>query len=213
MVGSRVTKRVSITTRTTAVCLLVLGAAVPAHAHHGVDNAYQNPGLDDCRQGSPRQDVCRADNATHTWFLSNGYSSSFLNAAVSSMNDWGTTDLNTARDTSLSYLETDVHFWPDNTLTDTNTLANTDCLTAVNWLRCGAYQVRVRPDVYQGGYNLAKAVVCHETGHTIGLLHGNQSNPQVANQNLDLGCMRTQPLDGQMRFIGEHNLWEADRMY
>lgn len=101
----------------------------------------------------------------------------------------------------------------DNALTGTNTLANTDCLTAVNWLRCGAYQVRIRPDVYQGGYNLAKAVVCHETGHTIGLLHGSQTNPQVSNKNANLGCMRTEPLTGEMRFIGEHNLWEADRMY
>lgn len=133
------------------------------------------------------------------------------------MSDWGTTDVNTVRETTLSYLETDVHFWQDSALAGTNTLANTDCLVAASWLKCGAYQVRLRPDVFQGTYNLAKAVVCHETGHTLGLLHGADSidgnGERVSNQSAALGCMRTAPLTGGMRFIGDHNIWEVNRIY
>jgi hypothetical protein len=209
--GSRPSKKLSAAIGIAA--LMLVGSSLPSGADHGIDNAFKNPGQPDCRQGSPRWDICRADNATHTWFLAGGYSSNFFNAAVSSMNDWGTTDINTVRETTLSYLETDVHFWQDSALAGTNTLANTDCLVAVDWLRCGAYQIRVRPDVYQGTYNLAKAVVCHETGHTLGLLHGADSNPQVSNQSTALGCMRTAPLTGDMRFIGDHNIWEANRIY
>lgn len=165
--------------------------------------------------GSPRQDVCRADNSAHTWYISTGYSSRMLDAAISAMNAWGhtDTDLSVYRDTTLSYLETDIHFWSDAALVGTDTLANTDCLAAVDWLRCKAYQVRVRPDVYTGGYNLAEAVVCHEAGHTLGLLHGLESSPVVSNQNVNLGCMRTEPLTGNMRSRGAHNVWEINRVY
>lgn len=198
---------------TVAVALVLAVSSTAARGDHGVDNMYRNTGQPDCRQGTPRWDVCRADNTAHSWYLSSGYSNDMLNASISAMSGWGTSDINTVRETSLSYLETDVHFWSDSSLTGTNTLANTDCLRAMDWLRCNAYQVRTRPDVYTGDYNLAKAVVCHEAGHTLGLLHGSESVPQVSNQQAELGCMRTNPLTGDMRFPGSHNIQQLNSAY
>jgi hypothetical protein len=195
--------------------VLLLGGSTAAQGDHGVDNMYKNTGQPDCRAGSPRQDVCRADNLSHSWFISSGYSTTMLDATISAMGGWGHTDIdmNTVRETSLSYLYTDIHFWSDTSLTGTNALGNTDCLTAIDWLRCGAYQVRIRPDIYTGGYDLAKAVVCHEAGHTLGLLHGSQSVPVTSNQSVELGCMRTAPLTGDMRFRGTHNIWQINSAY
>lgn len=195
-----------------AMLLFTVPASITS-ADHGVDSMYRNPGQDNCREGIPRQDVCRADNINHTWFLSPGYSADMLNASVSAMNSWGTTDVNTFRESSLSYLVTDVHFWPDPALQGTTTLGNVDCLKALDWLRCNAYNARIRPDVYTGGYNLAKAVICHEAGHTLGLLHGSDSVPQVSDQQAAMGCMRTDPLTGAMRFPGTHNLHQLNSAY
>lgn len=196
----------------TAIVVLVVSGALTARSDH-VDSMYRNPGQPDCREGSPRQDVCRTDDTDYTWYLNSGYSADMLNAAISAMNGWGTTDVNVRRESSLSYLITEAHFWPDTSLSGTSTLGNTDCLVAVGRTRCGAYQVRIRPDVYSGGYNLAKALICHEAGHTLGLLHGGQANPGLSNQNATLGCMRTQPLTGDMRFPGPHNIAEINRSY
>jgi hypothetical protein len=34
-------------------------------------------------------------------------------------------------------------------------------------------------------------LVCRETGHAVGLVHGASSDPQLADNNSDLGCMGT----------------------
>lgn len=70
-----------------AMLLFTVPASITS-ADHGVDSMYRNPGQDNCREGIPRQDVCRADNINHTWFLSPGYSADMLNASVSAMNSW-----------------------------------------------------------------------------------------------------------------------------
>lgn len=64
---------------------------------------YRNTGQPDCRAGTPRWDVCRADNITHTWFMAGGPSAAFRSGATSAMTVWGDyTDINTVQESSLS---------------------------------------------------------------------------------------------------------------
>lgn len=44
---------------------------------------------------------------------------------------------------------------------------------------------------FDSGYAITKASSCHETGHAVGLVHGQDSYPVLTNVDSQLGCMRT----------------------
>ncbi|WP_162801962.1 hypothetical protein [Ornithinimicrobium murale] len=123
------------------------------------------------------------------------------------------TDINPVHDSTLSYLETDMHLWIDSSL-PANTWGNVDCLKAQDFLRCNSYNVRINSVLNNNtiGYNATKALVCHEAGHTVGLLHGNEAVPWRANDHAELGCMVT-PIDGDLRGLGDHNNHQINSAY
>jgi hypothetical protein len=55
------------------------------------------------------------------------------------------------------------------------------------------------------------ALGCHETGHSVGLLHGKWSDPVTDNQDPVLGCLRS-PADHYWE-LGSHNLAEINATY
>lgn len=186
-------------------------AAPPAASHHGVDNMFKNSGDADC--GPSGSHVCRADNLTHTYYYQS-FSSRLTNATESAMTSMGYyTDINVSKESSLSYLETDMYLWIDNSL-PAGIWGNVDCLSEVNYLRCRAYNVRIDPVLNDGtvGYNATKALVCHEVGHTVGLLHGVDAVPAQGNGDNDLGCMVT-PIEGALRTLGAHNNQQINAAY
>jgi hypothetical protein len=70
-----------------------------------------------------------------------------------------------------------------------DTVGETYCNEAISSARCGQTYIRYA-DTFAIDFNL----VCHETGHAVGLLHGNQSegtpwNTPVSNQDPTMGCM------------------------
>lgn len=46
---------------------------------------------------------------------------------------------------------------------------------------------------------------CHETGHAVGLLHGMDGSPQLANNNTALECMMTPLQTSGSNILGTHN--------
>ena len=85
-------------------------------------------------------------------------------------------------------------------------LGETWCTHAASAIRCDQHVVR-----FQAGIPLRPSVVCHETGHAVGLTHGHEAEPRVPNDDPALGCMRT-PDSGDGTY-GAHNLAEINHTY
>ncbi|WP_402372975.1 hypothetical protein [Isoptericola rhizosphaerae] len=56
--------------------------------------------------------------------------------------------------------------------------------------RCDQQYVDILPGNYQ------KKVICHESGHAVGLLHGSEASPKLSRGDDRLGCMQTPVPDG-----------------
>jgi hypothetical protein len=54
--------------------------------------------------------------------------------------------------------------------------------------------------------------ICHETGHAVGLLHGDLSHPKVGNTEGVLGCLMTPSVSG-VDFLGAHNVGQINSTY
>jgi len=57
-----------------------------------------------------------------------------------------------------------------------------------------------------------RGLVCHETGHAVGLLHGANSWPTTSNTSSKLGCMRT-PFDPSVYVLGPNNVTQIKDTY
>ena len=51
---------------------------------------------------------------------------------------------------------------------------------------CDQTYIRIR-----GAGSYTRGLACHETGHSVGLLHGQNASPRTSNTDNDLGCMVT----------------------
>lgn len=56
------------------------------------------------------------------------------------------------------------------------------------------------------------AIACHETGHTVGLLHGDNAIPTVPNQTGSLMCMKKTVSSADYP-LGSHNAAQIDTVY
>jgi hypothetical protein len=65
------------------------------------------------------------------------------------------------------------------------------CITRATTKRCDHAHIGFDPDVIDS-YSDAKLQTgaCHETGHSVGLLHGSDADPSMGDNNSVLGCMR-----------------------
>jgi hypothetical protein len=118
------------------------------------------------------------------------------------------TDLYTNYDSSPSYsgsAETDI-IYQESTDLPSGTIGVTWCDNAVDTVRCDQHYVRTIAG------NPSHAVICHETGHSVGLTHGSDAYPRVASDSTtSLGCMRT-PLTSDTT-LGAHNVSEINATY
>ena len=57
-----------------------------------------------------------------------------------------------------------------------------------------------------------KSVACHETGHSVGLTHGQDAYPVMANSNDVLACLQT-PLAQVVPTLGTHNTQHINANY
>ncbi|BCL21567.1 reprolysin-like metallopeptidase [Streptomyces tuirus] len=54
--------------------------------------------------------------------------------------------------------------------------------------------------------------ICHETGHAVGLTHGQEASPRVAQDDSRLACMRNYRV-AEWRDLGSHNTATINAMY
>lgn len=166
-------------------------------------------GWADCYASAP----CQADNANHTVYVS-ALGPRFQTAVEASLNlSYATTDL-TISYTSEPSSSTDVKYGYG-TL-PRNVGGQTYCLDAQSSAVCGQFRIVFDADnvcAFGCSNNFLRAIACHETGHTVGLLHGEDALPPVRNTDIRLGCLRTPLSEGDTYALGQHNATEINYTY
>jgi hypothetical protein len=188
-----------------ATVAVLLCAPAPAPATH-YDNMFPtgNTSFSTCADSSPGGPFCQTDNATLTVHRQSSLSAASKdNIAWTLNNSWDTTDLNVSYDSTPAYsgtAETDIVYQRNDAAVEAGKDGIAWCNDAVSTFRCDQHYV---------AFDLAtapRALACHETGHAVGLTHGNNANPTVDAQASSLECMRN-PLtySGADNFVGAHN--------
>lgn len=186
---------------------LSLAAWPPAVAAPVTDNLvpiFSGPGSKHCDndpEGGDGKVTCKTDNATVTWYMDSGGTYELeepdrvaVRAAMN--NEFEPTHLDTVYDTTPTFsgtAETDIVYQEGSDKLDDAVDGVTWCENAVDssttdW-RCDQQYVRIR-----GNGHYTPGLVCHETGHAIGLVHGPSGNPSLPKGDNRLGCM-TDPVE------------------
>lgn len=84
----------------------------------------------------------------------------------------------------------------------------TGCNDPVSTYRCDQQYVRIKG---AGPYH-RDGLVCHETGHAVGLTHGEDAYPSVSNQRYALRCMRD-PVYDYNDILGSNNKQNINETY
>lgn len=195
-----------------ALALLVLiGSlvAAPSAVAQSYDSMYKTSNANwDCFDGSPHTVFCQTDNSSLTWFAQSGISDNGeANIREVLENSFEATDLSVSRQDPPVFTggsETDIIYQQGNT---NGALGTTWCNDAVSTTRCDQHYVRFIDA------NPVKKVACHESGHAIGLVHGNQAGPSVDDGADSLHCLQ-RPYDQITdSVIGPHNHDQVNDTY
>ncbi|MFF8830739.1 hypothetical protein [Streptomyces sp. NPDC015131] len=176
---------VVIATATTALAFGT-GTAV------SVDNMFPNYGWQ-CYDGTMSNGTfCQTDNNSFTVWnqgtVPNSVKTTIRNTITAQYNP---TDLNVSYASKGTYTggsETDLV--NQSGALPADTIGITWCDDAVTTLRCDQHYVRYNSSTAEVG-PINGSDVCHETGHSVGLAHGRDSNPRISNTHSSLGCMST----------------------
>lgn len=130
---------------------------------------------------------------------------------VTMADSYDTTDLAVYFDTSPKYDgsgETDVIYRAKaSDFAGTDFIGMTWCDDAVSSLRCDQQYVQ-----FEDAYATDRALACHETGHSVGLLHGENAAPRFDNQDSRLGCM-VKRIVSSLKFVGANNVSNINATY
>ena len=80
------------------------------------------------------------------------------------------------------------------------------CDDSVTTIQCDQHYVEF------GSSNPGTKLICHESGHAVGLSHGADANPAQSNGADILGCMQF-PLDQTVDGLGGHNITTINQTY
>lgn len=207
-------------TRLIAICLavvptilagLAIGTAALATVSDGVDNLYPTNNATWVCQGSSNASTlfCMTDNSTLTFGVGSSLTSTQKNVVRNMiMVQYDPTNLTVSEQTAISYTgtaETDIVYQVGTLPSGTNGI--TWCDDAVTSVRCDQhYVVMVSSRV-----TTTASTPCHETGHAVGLTHGAQAFPSVANDDSDLECLMTPGTS--VTTLGSHNAFRINLDY
>lgn len=179
--------------------------ALPASATSSPDNMYKTANTNwSCHDSTFSSSVfCQTDNAAFTIYFQNSVTSTQKSITKGRLNSqYNPTDLNVSYLASPVYTgpsETDIIYQTNATGFSGSTIGRTWCDDAVTSVKCDQHYVRFR------GTTFNAELACHETGHAVGLTHGREASPKVAQDATVLGCMET-PDHGTRSALGSHNV-------
>ncbi len=211
------------------VCIFAMAAATvvtsaPAGANHGVDSIFPSAnyqgGDSDCKEHSV-SGVCLADSRWHTVYAV-ALGSKMQAATVFTLDlSYDTTDINviyhsTSQVTYSGSWETDVIYSNSNSL-PSNVWGRNRCDDdSPGGGKCDQFYVLYHADKFDAEIpndtTLQRAIACQETGHTVGMLHGSNSDPSQADTSAAFRCMRTNPL-AAVASMGPHNINQVNGQY
>jgi hypothetical protein len=216
--SSKSLRRMSVRTTVFGAVAFTLIAVTAGAAWAAVtDNMYPTANANlACRSESgPDGNLsCQTDNRTLTYYMDSGGTNmleaedrSVVNSVMN--NIYEPTDLSVTLDTSPEFsgsAETDIVYEESGIGVPSGSDGVTFCNNAADSLRCDQQYIRIL-----GGGNYVQGLTCHETGHAVGLTHGQQASPQLSNRDERLGCMET-PVDTDER-LQDNNIDHINATY
>jgi hypothetical protein len=212
---------VAVTVAVTQVILSTNAAAATLADNMVPTQHYSARCIDDT--ASSNGPVCQTDNATLTVYRQGSLTASEQSIILSTLNaDYNNpTNLNVSYETSgtVSYsgsAETDIIYQKSPYQSGTTgwgsgLIGETWCDNAVNALACDQQYVRFKSSIV-----LDYPIVCHETGHAVGLLHGADSDSStgatLSNTDPALGCMVT-PVNASITTLSSKEISEINASY
>ena len=188
------------------VMMTVLVSTATAIAHHGSIRSifptsnYQAP----CQKFG----VCRQDNASMSYFYGRGLSTDGRSTITSAINNWySPTNLNPYYDSNPTYdgsAETDVIYAVAPEVVPSGKGGVSRCDDPSGTVECDQTYVSF-------AYNPYAALACHETGHSVGLLHGTDAAPLQDAEATEFRCMRVSAPSGS--YLGDHNIHQINISY
>lgn len=152
---------------------------------------------------------CMTDNATLTWFTESSLSTQTrLNVDYILENSFEPTDLSVSIEDPPVYsgsAETDIIY--RKTSLPPGVLGQTWCENAVTSVKCDQHYIDL------ADYVASYKVICHESGHAVGLTHGLQASPSISNGDDRLGCMQTPISEITDWVLGTNNIDQINATY
>lgn len=181
-------------------------------------NAY---GCSDSTQATSTH-VCQTDNSDVSWWINDSDidtttspndTPAETNINVTMKNSYDGTDLHIYYDTTPKTSgsgETDVVYVSrPNDFKKANQIGFTWCDDAVTGSNYECDQQYVN---FRNPQTTNRALACHETGHAVGLLHGDDADPLLNPQDSRLNCM-VATIDANLRFLDDNNVANINFVY
>lgn len=204
---------------------VILGAAVVVFATLGIgvawavhtDSMYPTRNASwTCVDGVRGSGFCQTDNSTLTVFRQSSVQTAMRDATTWSLNNsYNATDLNVSYPGTPSYTgdaETDIVYQGLTNL-PTGLWGQAWCNDAVSSTRCDQHYVAFNNTMLARSSTTAtmrRSLACHETGHAVGLTHGNNAYPAVSVDDPALACMI---INGWPTNLGSHNVGQINAAY
>lgn len=178
------------------------------------DNMYKTDNYNpDCQDGGVGDTFCQTDNDYVTAHRQSSLSSTGnQNIYDTLIGSYDTTDLEVHFDSTPEYsgsAETDIIYQQSSSLPG-SLIGIAWCNDAVGTgptaLKCDQHYVRFKsssPD---------RALACHETGHAVGLTHGDDADPRLSDNDSRLGCM-IRPHDADNKYLLDNNTDNINSTY
>lgn len=220
-------RRLTLSTLATVTALWLIAvpaanAAIPPGAV--TDNLIPNANAYGCVDSTQANSthVCQTDNSDVSWWIddhdiddttSPNDTPAETNINKTMANSYDGTDLHTYYDTTPKTTgagETDVVY-----VSNPGGFGNHDDLIGFTWCddaitgsnyACDQQYVNFRSP------NATRALACHETGHAVGLTHGEDADPVLPNQDARLNCM-VKKVNNNLQYIDDNNVANINFVY